>query len=76
MTLAFFGLSGLDLLGALDENISAQRKQEIIDWIYSQQILPGEGSNNMDNCGFRGASYIGAPYVDKEVCKCVYTGEK
>lgn len=65
MTLAFFGLSGLDVLGALD-TISAKRKQEIIDWIYSQQIFPGEGGK-MDHCGFRGSCFIGAPYTESEV---------
>lgn len=67
MTLAFFGLSGLDLLGALDA-ISAQRKQEMIDWIYAQQILP-ENAYNMEMCGFRGSSFIGAPYLEREVEK-------
>ena len=38
MTLAFFALSGLDLLGALGE--VEHMKTDIIDWIYAQQILP------------------------------------
>eukprot|EP00058_Branchiostoma_floridae_P024457 XP_002609947.1 hypothetical protein BRAFLDRAFT_124378 [Branchiostoma floridae] len=48
LTVAFFALSGLDLLGAL-ETIN---KQEIIDWIYSLQVLPDKddeegGENDM-----------------------------
>lgn len=65
MTLAFFGVSGLDVLGGLD-SISAKQKKEIIDWIYAQQILPGQ-DGNMDLCGFRGSSFIGAPYHSDEV---------
>ena len=38
MTLLFFCLSGLDVLNSL-ETIE-DRKAEIIDWIYAQQILP------------------------------------
>lgn len=42
MTLAYFCLGGLELLGALDTVISEQNKQDWIDWIYSQQILPSD----------------------------------
>ena len=40
MTLLFFALSGLDLLNALDSIIPANQRQEIIDWIFAQQVLP------------------------------------
>lgn len=63
MTLAFFGLSGLDLLGALDENIPAQRKKEIIDWIYAHQIHPAGDTV----CGFRGSNFVGASYSEIKV---------
>lgn len=39
MTLLFFGLSGLDVLNALD-SIPAEEKQEIVEWIYAMQVLP------------------------------------
>lgn len=65
MTLAFFGLSGLDVLGALD-TIPPKRKEEIINWIYAQQIFPGE-DGSMELCGFRGSCFIGAPYSESEV---------
>ena len=42
MTLAFFCLSGLDLLGALESEIPEERRKIWIDWIYAQQILPDE----------------------------------
>ena len=37
MTIAYFSISGLDILGALDE-LGADRKAELIDWIYSLQV--------------------------------------
>ena len=46
MTLLFFSLSGLDVLDEID--LSPDRKSEIIDWIYAQQILPD--SNNSGTC--------------------------
>ena len=38
MTLAFFCLSSLELLGALDKEISEQDRLDWIEWIYAQQI--------------------------------------
>ena len=38
MTVAFFAISGLDMLNALDAIDSA--KADIIEWIYALQILP------------------------------------
>ena len=40
MTIAFFAISGLDLLDALDK-ISIT-KGDMIEWIYSLQVLPTE----------------------------------
>ena len=36
----FFSLSGLDLLGALQEVESM--RVDIVEWIYAQQVLPDE----------------------------------
>lgn len=72
MTLAFFGLSGLDVLGALG-TITPKRKQEIVNWIYAQQILPGEGGKNIELCGFRGSCFIGVPYSESEVLHVGFT---
>lgn len=44
MTLTFFALSGLDLLGALDAEISKGRRDQWVNWIYAQQILPDENN--------------------------------
>lgn len=38
MTLAYFCLGALDLLGAFSTHISDQERREYTDWIYSQQI--------------------------------------
>ena len=61
MTILFFGLSGLDLIDSLDV-IGDEEKGQIVDWIYAQQILPNQSRSNLYRCGFRGASFIGAPY--------------
>ncbi|KAL9638349.1 MAG: hypothetical protein Q9204_001537 [Flavoplaca sp. TL-2023a] len=45
MTLAFFVLCGIDLLGALDTNITADERAGYVDWIYGCQHPHG---------GFRG----------------------
>jgi geranylgeranyl transferase type-1 subunit beta len=37
-TIAFFAVSGLDLLGKLDESLNPEAKQRIIDWLYSLQV--------------------------------------
>ena len=43
MTIAFFALSGLDLLGALHK--IEKQKEGIIEWIYSLQLLPDVKGN-------------------------------
>uniref|UniRef100_A0ACB8EQH3 Geranylgeranyl transferase type-1 subunit beta n=1 Tax=Sphaerodactylus townsendi TaxID=933632 RepID=A0ACB8EQH3_9SAUR len=40
LTIAFFALSGLDMLDSLD----VVKKEDIIEWIYSLQVLPTEDS--------------------------------
>lgn len=41
MTLLFFVTSGLDILGSLETVLSNERRQEIIEWIYSLQVQTG-----------------------------------
>ncbi|CAJ0915143.1 2361_t:CDS:2, partial [Entrophospora sp. SA101] len=64
MSLAYFCLSGLDLLGAIDIEISKEQKKDWIDWIYSQQILPNleKPEINEKICGFRGSPFSGTKY--------------
>ena len=40
MTVAFFALSGLDMLEATD--VIKNELKEMVDWIYSLQILPNK----------------------------------
>ena len=40
MTVLFFSLSGLDIMDALELN--DETKENILNWIYAQQILPDE----------------------------------
>ncbi|XP_012555341.1 geranylgeranyl transferase type-1 subunit beta isoform X1 [Hydra vulgaris] len=60
MTVLFFCLSGLDLLNAL-ERIKNEH-QNIINWIYSLQILPKNDESNTTKCGFRGSPFLGSKY--------------
>ncbi|WWC85661.1 uncharacterized protein L201_000527 [Kwoniella dendrophila CBS 6074] len=55
MTAAFFCLSGLDLLGALDEKTTEEQRNGWIDWIWSLQATTG---------GFRGSTFM-TTYNDK-----------
>ena len=41
MTILFFAISGLDVLGALEHSLSYERRAEIIEWIYSCQADTG-----------------------------------
>ena len=38
ITVLFFALSGLDVMNALD--ITDKVKEDIVNWLYAQQILP------------------------------------
>jgi len=60
ITLAYFVVSSLDILGELD-NLD---KKRIIDFIYSLQVLPDKDdqSKNIQNCGFRGGPFFGSPW--------------
>ncbi|XP_022238442.1 geranylgeranyl transferase type-1 subunit beta-like [Limulus polyphemus] len=59
LTVAFFAISGLDLLDAIDA--IKDEKEKIIEWIYSYQVLPDKIESNRSRCGFRGSSAVGAP---------------
>lgn len=52
-TLLYFLLSGLDLLGNLEDTLNEQTRQRIIDWIYSLQL--GHSAECLSHqFGFRG----------------------
>lgn len=52
LSLAFFALSSLELLGKIDE-LDAQARAGYIDWIYAQQVKNGHAA------GFRGGPHVG-----------------
>lgn len=56
MTVAYFAVSGLDLLNALD---TIDDRKSIIEWIYSLQVFPNRKGDNIRRCGFRGSQAIG-----------------
>ena len=61
MTCAYFCISGLDILGALDKVDGPS----IVEWVYAQQLRPAAGAQ-ADAAwagGFRGAAYLGAPFL-------------
>ncbi|XP_046839184.1 geranylgeranyl transferase type-1 subunit beta-like isoform X2 [Xenia sp. Carnegie-2017] len=55
LTVAFFALSGLDILNALDR--IADDKESYINWIYSLQVLSIK-DENIKKCGFKGSSTL------------------
>ncbi|KAL7310513.1 geranylgeranyl transferase type-1 subunit beta [Mucor circinelloides] len=72
VTLAFFCLGALSLLGELDRCVTKENKHDWIEWIYAQQVLPTgqEPDANEALCGFRGSSWSGRKFdPHAETCK-------
>ncbi|KAL3226323.1 hypothetical protein MRX96_004422 [Rhipicephalus microplus] len=65
MTVAYFAVSGLDLLNALD---TIENKEDIVQWIYSHQVLPNKDRSNLDRCGFKGSHATGFKGNDLDDC--------
>jgi len=61
LTLIYFVISGLDLLGY---QFSAEERERIIRFVYSLQLLPDKDNenNNDGRCGFRGGTYYGGSF--------------
>lgn len=66
LPVAFFAISGLDLLGAISK--LDKEKQDIIEWLYFLQIRPDD-NNEADcyGCGFRGSTTCSVE-IKNEVC--------
>lgn len=47
MTILFFCLSGLDILDNISV-IDSERRADIIEWIYSHQILPDQSDGKKE----------------------------
>eukprot|EP00897_Mesotaenium_endlicherianum_P003880 jgi/Mesen1/351/ME000001S02660 len=59
MTLAYFAVAGLDILDKLDQ----VDKGQVVDWIYSLQVLPSSLDDASVGYGFRGSPSGGAPFT-------------
>ncbi|KAJ1962169.1 geranylgeranyl transferase type-1 subunit beta [Dipsacomyces acuminosporus] len=59
MTLVQLCLVGLSVLGELEAYIPEKERQEMIEWIYDQQVPRNESGSNAAYCGFRGGSLFG-----------------
>lgn len=60
VSVAFFAISGLDILESLKD--IDEKRDNIIKWIYSLQIQPDLNGTNHKQCGFRGCSMLGHLY--------------
>lgn len=61
LTLAYFVINSLDVLGQLQH---IKDKQATINWIYSLQVVPNPAApeENAQNFGFRGSPFFGAAF--------------
>ncbi|PSN32157.1 Geranylgeranyl transferase type-1 subunit beta [Blattella germanica] len=72
LLIAFYAISGLDILNALDV-LSEEKKHQIIEWIYGLQVLPDDKDSPelWKRCGFQGSSTIIFPR-NKTDCSTEY----
>ena len=57
MTIVFFCVSGLDVLGSLETALTPEERQNIIDWIYSVQVPKSDDPARFRH-GFRGGTFF------------------
>lgn len=57
VTIAYFSVAGLDILGAMP-TLNVELKSKIIDWIYLLQVHPDKENGDMSKCGFQGSSTV------------------
>ncbi|CAM6128103.1 unnamed protein product [Calypogeia fissa] len=74
MTLAYFVISALDILGCVDQ----VAVEDTIAWVYGLQVLPlsaDDSSNSADiSFGFRGSPSIGIPFSPDGAQPLLYDG--
>ncbi|KAI5643833.1 geranylgeranyl transferase type-1 subunit beta [Phthorimaea operculella] len=78
ITIAFFAVSGIDILGSIS-TIQTENRIRIADWIYSLQVLPDEKTGDMTKCGFQGSSTFNIDLGENNHFRCghlamTYTG--
>ncbi|XP_045501286.1 geranylgeranyl transferase type-1 subunit beta [Colias croceus] len=57
VTIAYFSVSGLDVLGSIS-SISIELQRRIVDWLYQLQVHPDKDTGDMSACGFQGSSTV------------------
>ncbi|XP_026326081.1 geranylgeranyl transferase type-1 subunit beta [Hyposmocoma kahamanoa] len=57
VTIAYFAVAGLDVLGAIS-SISLELRSRIVEWIYRLQVVPDKATGDMSMCGFQGSSTV------------------
>lgn len=57
VTIAYFSVAGLDVLGSISA-ISLDLRSRIIEWLYRLQVHPDKETGDMSLCGFQGSSTI------------------
>ncbi|XP_061719510.1 geranylgeranyl transferase type-1 subunit beta [Cydia pomonella] len=57
VTIAYFSVAGLDVLGSIT-SISVELRSRIIEWLYHLQVHPNKETGDMSMCGFQGSSTI------------------
>jgi len=68
VTLVFFAVSGLDVLGALDRVIGPQHRHEIVEWVYSLQVPRSDRPEEFRH-GFRGGTFFKTPEGEEKAGK-------
>ena len=63
--MVYFCVTALDMLGALDEILKVEKKMEIIEWLYNNQIT-SDKAFSWRHCGFKGGTFVGQPYGNEE----------
>ena len=56
MTVVFFAVSSLDVLGSLDSVLSPEIRRNVVDWIYRLQAVPEPENPSTFRHGFRGST--------------------
>ncbi|XP_059487036.1 geranylgeranyl transferase type-1 subunit beta [Neocloeon triangulifer] len=65
LMVAFFSISGLDMINSL-ESCNAQYRLDMIEWIYSLQIHPSDDDESWKRCGFMGSSNLKLQSADSK----------
>ncbi|VVC96985.1 geranylgeranyl transferase type-1 subunit beta [Leptidea sinapis] len=57
VTIAYFSVAGLDVLGSIS-SLPEDLRNRIINWLYRLQVFPDNETGDMSACGFQGSSTV------------------